>query len=145
MRQVRDFFENCSGKGGLIVLMTAGLVSLGAAFFKIILERKSSPIKFLLSAVILAAGLFLSWQIEIYEERVHIFEYALLGWLAARDLINKNKKSRGFVFAVIFTISIGVVDELFQLFLPYRYYDNRDILFNGLGGMWGVVLYLFNL
>ena len=69
-------------------------------------------------------------------------EYGVLGWLAGKDLISKQKMLRGIILTCIFIAFIGILDEGFQAILPYRVFDLRDIGFNILGGVWGTVLYL---
>ena len=81
---------------------------------------------------------------KIPVEQIHIFEYAVLGWFATRDLIKVNKKIKGIILACLFTIIVGILDEAFQAVLPYRYYEIRDIVFNILGGTWGIILYLLH-
>ena len=38
----------------------------------------------------LATGLGLSWRLKIVVERIHVLEYGLLGYLAARDVFKKS-------------------------------------------------------
>jgi VanZ family protein len=90
----------------------------------------------------LIGGSIFVWQMKIPIERIHILEYGILGWFAGRDLVGKEKKIWGILLALIFVGLIGVLDEVFQAILPYRYFDLRDVGFNELGGVWGVVMYL---
>jgi VanZ family protein len=61
-----------------------------------------------------------------------------------RDLAGIRNKWAGVICAFLFTAFVGYSDELFQKFLPYRVYDLRDIVFNSIGGIWGICLYLLN-
>jgi len=88
--------------------------------------------------------LWLAWQIKIPEEKIHLLEFAVLGWFASRDLIATNKKTKGIILALLFTITIGILDEVFQGILPYRYFQWCDIGFNSAGGLWGIGLYLLS-
>ena len=136
-----EFFEVSFGERAFVVLMGLILIMAGLAF--LIYIFKSNPGLFKISAIVmlLIAGMALAWQIKLPQERIHILEYGLLGWFAGRDLMSKTKKKRGFIFAWILTITIGIFDEGFQKILPYRVWDVRDILFNSLGGLWGIGLY----
>jgi VanZ family protein len=86
-------------------------------------------------------GLSLTWQLKIPEEKVHILEYAILGWFASRDLIKADRKLKGFIIVLFFTFMVGVFDELFQKILPYRFFQWSDIELNSLGGIWGISLF----
>jgi VanZ family protein len=76
-------------------------------------------------------------------ERVHILDYAVLGWLTGRDLLKKTRPI-SIVAALIFCSTVGILDELFQLCLPYRVCDWRDMVFNSLGASLGIILWLIN-
>jgi len=90
----------------------------------------------------LALGLYWSWSLRIVAERIHILEYGLLGYWAARDLLQNKINIRSCILLII-TISVfAFLDEGLQYFLPYRVYDLRDIAFNLTGGAWGACLFL---
>ncbi len=144
MRQVMSFIKAHTGERGFIVLMGLTLVILGLAFLIFVIRKSSDFIKTSMFIMILITGLALAWQIKIPQERIHIFEYAILGWFALRDLIKTNKKLKGAILACIFAAVVGILDETFQWILPYRVFDLRDIAFNVLGGVWGVVLYFLS-
>ncbi len=120
-------------------------VSTGLAFLNFIIKHKTSFARIVIIILILFIGSIFVWQIRIPVERIHILEYACLGWFAIRDLIYKNKKFRAIVSACMFSIFIGLLDELFQAILPYRHFDLRDISFNSLGSIYGVILYLLSI
>ena len=67
------------------------------------------------------------------EEKMHIIEYGLLGWLIAWAIGN-NKKSKFFymTLGILLGWIIGWGDEIIQYYLPNRVYDIRDVLLNGL-------------
>jgi len=94
---------------------------------------------------IVAIGLFLVWQIEIPEEKIHILEFALLGWLASRDLTRQKIRLGRIILALIFTFLAGLLDETFQGILPYRYFQWWDVALNSAGGAFGIILYLLYL
>lgn len=61
-------------------------------------------------------------------------EYALLGFLLFRDYFKKRLS----VFTGLFFLSfVASLDELFQMVLPDRVFDIRDIFFNFTGGLTG--------
>ena len=79
-------------------------------------------------------------------ERSHLMEYSVLALLIHAALeerkMTKAKVSKNQFWAFCFAFGIGIMDEAAQLFLPHRFFDWRDILFNGLaigmalGGSW---------
>ncbi|MBN1385060.1 MAG: VanZ family protein, partial [Elusimicrobia bacterium] len=60
-------------------------------------------------------------------------------WFSTDDAFRK-KTINNLVFCIGFVFFIGILDEVFQWFLPTRVGDIRDVLFNAAGGLWGVVL-----
>ncbi len=141
-RQLMEGFTGCYGEETFVILIGLILILAGLAFLFFFLKDTPGLKKNLLLLVLLITGLGLAWQMKLPQERIHILEFGLLGWFASRDLITKNKKGTyGVGFAWLFVLTIGFFDELFQLFLPYRFWDLRDIMFNSLGGLWGIGLY----
>lgn len=77
-------------------------------------------------------------RIELPEERTHLIEYGLLASLIHKALQERQKNGIKIPFLALFAILlnglIGCIDETIQLFLPNRFFDYRDIIFNGLAG-----------
>lgn len=144
MRQVMSFIRTHIGERDFIVLIGLILGISGLAFLIFIIRNRFNFIKTLMLTIILIFGLVLTWQIKLPQERIHILEYAVLGWFAIRDLIKTNKKVKGAMVACMFSAIVGILDEAFQWVLPYRFFELRDIMFNSLGGMWGITLYLLS-
>lgn len=137
-----NFVRGHIGEAAFVLLIGLILASAGLAFFNFTIKHSSGFIKPSAAALILITGFALVWQIKVPAERINILEFAILGWFVGRDLIKKDKKIRMVILACIFSIFVGIIDEIFQAILPYRFFDVRDIIFNSMGGMWGVVLYL---
>jgi len=72
-----------------------------------------------------------TWQLPFPEEKVHLFEYVVLGYLAIRTFGSPWK-----ALALVFLAGVG--DEVFQYFWPNRVFDPRDIFLNTLSGSGGV-------
>ncbi len=111
---------------------------VGIALLVIYLLSKKQTIKlgfgiiFPLSSFILLTILF--FKIKLPEEKVHLIEYAVLGFLLFKDFFNGRIK---LFISILFLLIVAFTDELFQLFLPDRYFDFRDIIFNSVGGFTG--------
>ena len=101
-------------------------------------------IKFLLLVALVVLGLVSMNYIPITVERVHLIEFALLGWYATRDIIKKEAKTAGIIISCIFCVCIGILDEGIQGVLPYRVFEIRDIVLNVGGSIWGISLYLLH-
>ena len=144
LRQVMDFIKAVVGEQGFVFLIgITGAIFL-FSFLVLIVKKSSSFVKIPIFIVVLIAGIWLVWQLKIPEEKIHFLEFAVLGWFTSRDLIKPGRKVEGVIFALAFTLMVGVLDEIFQGILPYRFFDWRDIAFNGLGGAWGIGLYLLS-
>lgn len=125
--------------------MLGAIFVISALSFLIFIIRKGPNfIKIIVFITVLAIGIVLAWQIKIPIEKIHILEYGILGWFVGRDLVKTNTKFRAAILTYVFCTSVGILDELLQAILPYRIYDLRDIIFNSLGGAWGLILYLLS-
>ncbi len=102
----------------------------------IILKRKIIKISFPLVLLLLMAIPFtlIFFKIKLPEEKIHLMEYALLGFLLFRDYF---KKKLSFFAGLFFLSFVASFDELFHMVLPDRIFDIRDILFNFTGGLTG--------
>lgn len=147
MFQLLEFLRTHIGQQGLKILVGLGLTISASAFWiyaiLVNIKRRSFSLPgTLVIAMVLTMIMVLAWQIQNFAERIHIVEYAILGWFAAGDLVKVNKKTRGAISACLFCAAVGLMDEIFQWILPQRYFDLNDIIFNTLGGVWGTILYL---
>lgn len=144
-RQLMNLIKAFIGDQGFMILTKAMILILGLAVFLFIIRNRFGLIKTAVFITVLIMGLVLTWLfIKIPEEKMHILEYAFLGWLAAKDLAKLNSKPLAAVLASLFVAAVGVLDELFQAVLPYRFYQLSDIVLNGLGGIFGTCLYMLS-
>ncbi len=81
---------------------------------------------------------FLSLHLEVWVERMHFVEYALLGLLISRTVNVISLK--GLFYSGCLVTMIGAVDEIIQWFLPNRFGDIRDVFMNSIGGLSGLWL-----
>ena len=86
---------------------------------------------------------YLSLSLDVWVERIHFVEYAVLGLLFSRA-VNVWALS-GIIYTGCLVTLIGSVDEIIQWFLPNRVGDIRDVFMNSVGGLSGLWLgrYLF--
>jgi len=140
MRQLTEYIKYWTGEKGFTFLIHL-LFLFAVIVVLVFIRRARSFIRRFTIFLLLCVGLYFTSQIKIAVERVHILEYAILEWLVIRDLA-KTRRAREILKPSLFCAIVGVIDEIFQAILPYRFFDFRDILFNCIGGIWGGWLFL---
>lgn len=138
MRSVVQFLyvhmgrERLSLYVNLSVLLALGLMIL---YLRRILPRLSKK-QFLLGLFFAIAG---AWVLLLFapEERVHLFEYGLLGFFCLRAL-GRETRSPHFK-AMLIVLVVGIGDELIQHTLPNRVGDPRDVALNFMSAVPGVL------
>ena len=115
---------------------------LSISFFLIlsvlIHKKKYKSKQFLLIISPLLLMSYLSLNLDVWVERIHFVEYALLGLLISRAVNITNFHS--IIYAGCMVTLIGAVDEIIQWFLPNRFGDMRDVFMNSVGGLSGLWL-----
>jgi VanZ family protein len=77
------------------------------------------------------------------DKLLHLFEYAILGYLIARAARNSSSlklRMHFRIFAVSIAIAYGLSDELHQYFVPWREAEVLDVLADGAGAFLGQLL-----
>ncbi|MBW1659676.1 MAG: VanZ family protein [Deltaproteobacteria bacterium] len=117
-------------------------VFLGVALCLVVLiirrNRISWPRILVVASTFVGIFLFLKGM-RIPEERIHIFQYGLLGFLLVTSNREKSWKQT-FVMAFFVVLLVAGADEVFQAFLPDRVGEIRDVGFGCLGGIWGILI-----
>ena len=121
-----------SGGANLVFAIIVILVVVPVFFIDKRLSRAESAVGFGILTVYLLAWLRLgSW-----EERTHLFEYALVAALAHEALLERRDNGRPVpapaLLALIISISLGWLDEGIQSMLPNRVFDLIDVAFNSI-------------
>jgi len=140
---LREQLTAALGSGGMMLFVLA-LFLVGGIFFIYTSRLWRLPLTNILStAIILLAGIGYSFSLPLPEERIHLVQFGLLGLLSCSSLRGERTNLRRWIWRpFLFVFLVGVADEVLQGFLPDRVFDIRDILFNTLGGIWGILLYL---
>ena len=81
---------------------------------------------------------YLSLCLDVWAERIHFVEYAVLGLLISRAVDVRTLS--GIIYTGCLISLIGAVDEIIQWFLPNRVGDMRDVIMNSVGGLSGLWL-----
>ena len=103
-----------------------------------IYNKKYKVNQFLLIISPLLLLTYLSLSLDVWVERIHFIEYAVLGLLISRAV--NVRTLHGIISTCCLIILIGVVDEIIQWFLPNRVGDMRDVTMNSFGGLSGLWL-----
>ncbi len=116
----------------LVFAIIVILVVVPVFFIDKRLSRAETAVGFGILTVYLLAWLRLgSW-----EERTHLFEYALVAALAHEALLERRDNGRPVpapaLLALIISISLGWLDEGIQSMLPNRVFDLIDVAFNSI-------------
>lgn len=111
------------GVGLILILITIFLFAIG--------DDKWARLPVLVGILAVYMLLFLRLAMA---ERTHLIEYSVLTVFILKAL-NERKRvshrpSSPQVWAFVLAVSIGILDEIFQLLLPERIFDFNDILFN---------------
>ncbi len=116
----------------------------GGLFAIFWIARKTTTFQFRLSILLLFALVLLGAQIDIPEERIHLLQYGILGYLITWAIRPKFVGFAGFSIVLIIGTFIGLGDEMIQWVLPSRVFDWWDIGYNFVGIAFGTtIFYLF--
>ena len=138
-----------------VEIAIALLILISAAIF--LIYRRKKAVVFLSSVGCIFLLSFIIYQfIPNPYEFTHLPEYAILSMLlvwalssekVTRTKIKKGKRLTSVIIKNPYILSgtiagiIGIVDEIYQHFLPNRYFTLYDILLNILGGILGLLIY----
>ena len=77
-------------------------------------------------------------------EFTHSPEYAILSFFMKKALDEKRdegRKDNSYIKSGLFTGMIGIGDEIYQHFLPGRFFTWYDVVLNFVGGILGLIVY----
>ncbi len=139
----------------VIEIALALLISILAVRFLIQKKRKSALFLVSIGGIFLLSFILYRFIPNPYEF-THLPEYAILSILIVWTLDKEKLKSTDakkeknikltisknpYFLSAIITGIIGAVDEIYQYFLPNRYFTWYDILLNILGGILGLLIF----
>ena len=145
---LRDQFGATAERSLTAFLVLLGL-AIGLGFLRRSLSWKASPL------LLASAGIYgwFLWILENPVEKVHFAEYGFLSHFSLRyfqargHAFNEGEKHPGSkdrralrIRALTLVFSVGLLDELIQYLLPNRFGDPRDVGFNWLAGLLGLVV-----
>ena len=118
---------------GLIFVI--GMLLVGSAI--LIHAFKNRPGKIEIGLWIGLVAVYIMFFLRLgLPERSHLIEYSVLAIIVHMALLERNNNIRGFSYpslmALVLAFSVGLLDEIFQIFIPDRVFDKYDIAFNGI-------------
>ena len=129
---IRIFTNFLRNLGVLNLAVVSGYILVfGICLLLMVRSRTSDWWRYVLLIFALSSYYFLSEALKSPEEKVHFFEYGLVGILFLGALeCHFGKKWISYLGAFILGSLAGWLDEIIQKFVPGRYYDVKDILIN---------------
>jgi hypothetical protein len=121
MRQAYDYTKILFGVKAVKSFLEGGCILAVGILIGLFAAQRLPAINYVLFGFFLIIySMFLYYYVVVPIERVHMVEYALLGYLVLRDNFKKPQLNRRFFLCLLILIIVGVVDEAIQWFLPYR-------------------------
>ena len=100
------------------------------------IDKRLARVEIAVGIGILAVFLLTWLRLGSWEERSHLFEYALVAALVHEALLERKSNGRRVpapaLLALIISILLGLLDECVQGLLPNRVFDPIDVAFNSL-------------
>ncbi len=117
------------------VFFVLGMILVGTAILIHGLRTKPNKVELILLIGLTAVFVMLYLRLGA-PERSHMIEYAVLSLFVYSAMQERTStipsKLKPAISAILLAFSIGVLDEIIQIFLPHRVFDLQDILFNGM-------------
>ncbi len=138
----RSFINPLRNLGVLNLTLLLGYIAIAGAVLLFLVRKKAADARRLIVwAAIFSVYYFLAKDLRSPEEKIHFFEYGLVGYFFYKAFQLHIKKNWGIFLAAFVTGSLaGAVDELIQKTIPGRYYDPRDIGLNIISVGLGLIL-----
>ncbi len=105
------------------------------------LSRKVAKTAFWSSMGVLLVLVFLAAQMPIPEERMHLLQYAVLGYLISWAFQTTGALVTRIAWVICLGALIGLGDEAIQWVLPSRVFDWWDVGYNVTGITFGAALF----
>lgn len=139
MRQVLNFFLKFASRGQLAYTIAVVMLLAGGLLVFLLVREKAWRRLIVILAMMIVLGIFAK-SIPLPEERFHLLEFFLVGYMGADDG-RRTAIGRRALFALLLSVLVPALDEGLQYFIPWRVADLRDVGFGFVGAACGV---LFN-
>ena len=134
-RPFLDLFRNQELQAAVFLL---GMVITGTCIVLYGIVSKPKVVELILIFGIVTVYILLFLRLGL-PERSHLIEYSTLSLTIHQALLERQKQGKKIPYvhisALILTCSVGLIDEIIQIFLPKRVFDLYDIIFNCLAAL----------
>ncbi|MCY3779566.1 MAG: VanZ family protein [Chloroflexi bacterium] len=124
-----------SAEANLVFALLVLLVLIPIFF----IDKRLGRLEIAVGIGILAVYLLTWLRLGSWEERTHLFEYALVAALVHEALLERKDNGRRVpapaLLALVISILLGWLDEGIQSLLPNRVFDLIDVAFNSLAAI----------
>ncbi|MYD10332.1 MAG: hypothetical protein F4X02_09850 [Chloroflexi bacterium] len=121
-----------SAEANLVFALLILLVVIPVFF----VDKRLARLEIAVGIGILAVFLLTWLRLGSWEERTHLFEYALVAALVHEALLerrdNGGRVPAPTLLALLMSLLLGLLDETIQYLLPNRVFDPVDVAFNSL-------------
>lgn len=121
-----------SAEANLVFALLALLVVIPIFF----VDKRLARLEIAVGIGILSVCLLAWLRLGSWEERTHLFEYALVAALVHEALLERRDNGRRVpaptLLALMISLALGLIDESIQYLLPNRVFDPVDVAFNSL-------------
>lgn len=121
-------------------IMVSG--AIGGVLWYVFRKKERRVTRYLALTLLGCAFLSICYGMQKREEIVHILEFGFLPvpfYFAFKQTLKKNKE-RLYLYLFAVSTTVGVADEVLQLFIPGRVCDPRDMMVNALSGLIGILV-----
>ena len=121
-----------SAEANLVFALLILLVVIPVFF----VDKRLARLEIAVAIGILAVFLLTWLRLGSWEDRTHLFEYALVAALVHEALLERRDNGRRVpaptLLALLISLLLGLLDEGIQYLLPNRVFDPVDVAFNSL-------------
>jgi VanZ family protein len=137
-----DNLAAAAGEGSYKAAVAAGMLAYFSLFVFYAVRNRSGILQFAFLMAVFLLVLFNAKLIDLPDEKLHLFEYNLLGCLAMRDLSRTSLPGwRQLFYSCLFVCAVGALDESIQGIVPWRTWQVDDYVNNFAGGCSGAVMF----
>ncbi len=124
----------------VFIWIVFGIVGCILLFY--LIRLKVNILRIILVCITFGLGLLYAFTInQHFSERIHLIYFGIIGFLFTKDNFDDNQLWT-ILYTILWVMIIAALDEIFQLYLPKRVGDVRDIIFGVIGGIWGGMIYM---
>jgi hypothetical protein len=136
-RAVYNFLIESLGREMVVALIWVTFCGAVAIIWRELwLASRSGRLRFI---AIVLIGVVYAASFDMPEERMHLVIFGAFGWLYVKHNYERYGASAILRVAAV-ALAVGAVDESLQSVTPGRVGDVRDVIFNGVGAVWGGAL-----